>query len=292
MKRALTALALALAACLAALPLQAAAAPFAYVPNEGSGTLSVIDTATDQVVADIAVGARPRGTAIAPDGSTADVSDQPNAAIVVVDLAARKRSATIAVGASPEGVGISADGRWVVAAVEETNEIVFVDTRTNAKAFAVKVRGQNPEHAVFGPDGRYVFVSAEEGQAVDSRRAYVAAETSNEVYVIDAQKFTLLSKLKAGLRSNGVALHPDGRRRLCVSNGGNATVSAIDLASGAAVATIGVGQRPWNMALTPDGRKLYVACGRSASVAVIDTEKNAKIAEIPVGKLPWGVANR
>jgi YVTN family beta-propeller protein len=46
------------------------------------------------------------------------------------------------------------------------------------------------------------------------------------------------------------------------------------------------------MALTPDGRKLYVACGRSASVAVIDTEKNAKIAEIPVGKLPWGVANR
>ena len=29
----------------------AAAAPFAYVPNEGSGTLSVIDVATDRVVA-------------------------------------------------------------------------------------------------------------------------------------------------------------------------------------------------------------------------------------------------
>jgi len=38
------------AAALAA-PLAAPAAPFAYVPNEGSGTLSVIDTATDQVVA-------------------------------------------------------------------------------------------------------------------------------------------------------------------------------------------------------------------------------------------------
>jgi len=50
-----------------------------------------------------------------------------------------------------------------------------------------------------------------------------------------------------------------------------------------------VGQRPWNMALTPDGRKLYVACGRSGVVSVIDTQKNAKIADIPVGKLPWGV---
>ena len=38
----------------------AAAAPFAYVPNEGSGTLSVIDTATDQVVAQIPAGKKPR----------------------------------------------------------------------------------------------------------------------------------------------------------------------------------------------------------------------------------------
>ena len=53
-------------AALAVAPLAAAAAPFAYVPNEGSGTLSVIDTATDQVVAEIAVGAeaaRHRGRA-------------------------------------------------------------------------------------------------------------------------------------------------------------------------------------------------------------------------------------
>ena len=37
------------------------------------------------------------------------------------------------------------------------------------------------------------------------------------------------------------------------------------------------------MALTPDGRKLYVACGRSDAVAVIDTATNQKIADIPVG---------
>jgi YVTN family beta-propeller protein len=69
-------------------------------------------------------------------------------------------------------------------------------------------------------------------------------------------------------------------------------VSVVDLASSAAVATVPVGQRPWNMALTPDGKKLYVACGRSGSVSVVDTERNEKIADIAVGKLPWGVAVR
>ena len=54
-----------------ALPLAAFAAPFAYVPNEGSGTVSVIDTATDQVVAEIAAGKKPRGTAVSADGRTA-----------------------------------------------------------------------------------------------------------------------------------------------------------------------------------------------------------------------------
>jgi YVTN family beta-propeller protein len=58
------------------------------------------------------------------------------------------------------------------------------------------------------------------------------------------------------------------------------------------VATIPVGQRPWNMALTPDGKKLYVANGRSNSVSVIDTAHRTKLHDIPVGKLPWGVAIR
>ncbi len=66
----------------------------------------------------------------------------------------------------------------------------------------------------------------------------------------------------------------------------------IDTATNTIVAKIPVGKRPWNMAITPDGAKLYVAAGRSDAVAVIDTATNTKVAEIPVGKLPWGVAIR
>ena len=45
-------------------------APFAYVPNEKSGTLSIIDTADDTVVAEIKSGDKPRGLAVSKDGKT------------------------------------------------------------------------------------------------------------------------------------------------------------------------------------------------------------------------------
>ncbi|MEO8159314.1 MAG: hypothetical protein ABI648_16065, partial [Betaproteobacteria bacterium] len=71
---------------LALLPLLTASlalgAPNAYVPNEGSGTVSVIDTSTDQVIKTIPAGKKPRGTAVSKDGTKLYVSDQPHNALV------------------------------------------------------------------------------------------------------------------------------------------------------------------------------------------------------------------
>src|SRR5436190_23946305 len=104
----------------------ARAAPFAYVPNERSGTVSVIDTANDQVVATIKTGGKPRGIAATPDGRRLYVSDQPSGSLVVVDLATREVSERIPVGRSPEGVGISRDGAWIAVAVEENNSVSLI----------------------------------------------------------------------------------------------------------------------------------------------------------------------
>jgi len=47
-----------------------------------------------------------------------------------------------------------------------------------------------------------------------------------------------------------------------------------------------VGRRPWGIALSPDGGRLYTADGRSNSVSVIDTKTRKVIAAIPVGERP------
>src|SRR2546423_12991000 len=94
----------------------ARAAPFAYVPNERSGTVSVIDTASDRVVATVKTGGKPRGIAATPDGRRLYVSDQPSGSLVVVDLATREVAERIPVGKSPTGVEIARDGAWIAVA--------------------------------------------------------------------------------------------------------------------------------------------------------------------------------
>jgi YVTN family beta-propeller protein len=62
------------------------------------------------------------------------------------------------------------------------------------------------------------------------------------------------------------------------------------VATDSIVGSVPVGQRPWGIALTPDGRKLYTANGPSNDVSVVDAERLTVEKKIPVGKLPWGVA--
>src|SRR5438046_9916822 len=60
--------------------------------------------------------------------------------------------------------------------------------------------------------------------------------------VTGVQTCALPISIKAGARSNGLAMHPDGKR-LYLTNGGDASVMVIDTAADKVVATIPVGQR-------------------------------------------------
>jgi len=165
----------------------------ALVGNENGGTISLIDTRSDEVIGEIKTGGKPRGTAIHAARKLAYVSDQPSNALLVVDLEKRSVVKKVDLGESPEGVYISPDGKLVAAAVELTNSIVFVDTTTDAPAFRVKIKGENPEHAVFSPDGRFVYVSAEEDDKLE---------------VIDVAARSLVAQLKVGTRPRGIAFTP------------------------------------------------------------------------------------
>src|SRR5258706_5723835 len=116
------------AALLPALP--AWSAGLALVGNENGGTISLIDTAKDEVVGEIKTGGKPRGTAIHAARKLAYVSEQADNALLVIDLEKRAVIKKIDLGESPEGVYISPDGKLVTASVELTNSVVFIDTAT------------------------------------------------------------------------------------------------------------------------------------------------------------------
>ena len=68
-------------------------------------------------------------------------------------------------------------------------------------------------------------------------------------------------------------------------------VTVIDTTTNKVVTTIDVGLAPAGVAVTPDGRKVYVANRAvSGTVSVIDTATNAVSATVAVGSNPVGIA--
>jgi YVTN family beta-propeller protein len=51
-----------------------------------------------------------------------------------------------------------------------------------------------------------------------------------------------------------------------------------------------VGTRPWGIAISSDGRRLYTANGPSNDVSIIDLVSKTVVKRIAAGQSPWGVA--
>src|SRR3989442_8443367 len=73
----------------------AGAAPFAYVSNFGSGSVSVIDAATNAVVATVPVGSMPYGAAANPAGTRAYIANFGDDSVSVIDTRSNTVVATV-----------------------------------------------------------------------------------------------------------------------------------------------------------------------------------------------------
>ncbi len=256
----------------------AEAAPFAYVTNESSNTVSVIDTATNTVAEALTVGSGPVGVAVAPDGKHAYVTNFDNNSVSVIDTTANTvEAATLTVGTNPVGVAVTPDGKHAYVANEFGNTVSVIDTATNTVETATIPVGFAPFGVAVAPDGKH---------------AYVTNLGSNSVSVIDTATNTVeMATIPVGNGPFGVAVAPDGKHAY-VTNDNPTSVSVIDTATNTVeAAALAVGTGPTGVAVTPDGKHAYVANFGSNSVSVIDTATNTvEAATLAVGSLPTGVA--
>ena len=75
-----------------------------------------------------------------------------------------------------------------------------------------------------------------------------------------------------------------------VGNFSDNTVSVVDLAAGAVVATIPVSAGPHGMIAAPDGRTVYMSGDGSSNLDVIDTTTDRVKKTVEIGKSPHGLA--
>jgi YVTN family beta-propeller protein len=271
----------------------AQAQPFAYISNSGSNTVSVINTATNTVVATVSVGANPFGVAVTPDGSRVYVTNEGSNTVSVIDTATNTVTATVPVGDSPAGVAVNPAGTSVYVANRGSNTVSVIETATNTVVATVRVGNLiasrvDPVGVAVNPDGSRVYVTNGGGNRIIP---------GGTVSVIDTATNTQVALLGLPFLSSptGIAVNPAGTLvyladTVCCSTGATAVSVIIATATNTVTATVPVGDSPARVAVNPAGTRIYVANNSSHTVSVLETVTNTVVATVPVGSRPFGVA--
>ena len=230
------------------------------IAHRAARIVSVFDTATQQITAQITVPAPPRFIAFCPTaedraagraGDRAyismydDPTDQPSSGqnrhlIGVLDTATQKMIATIPVSARPFAPACSPDGTQLWVPSHDEARVDVIDTATRQLLRSVSVPA-NPHWVIFSADGRKV---------------YTACHESNLVSVIDSTTFAVVRTIPVGESPHSEALSPDGRS-LAVVNYSSSQLSIIDTGRDIETKRLATGEDPQDVAWSADGKLIY-----------------------------------
>lgn len=262
------------------------------------------------------IAGRPVDVVLSPDGAVAIAKD--NRGLVVIDVASWTVKQELAFkkdGGSMTGIAITRDGKHVYA--------------TTANGLLID--------AVWGDDGRLkvgreIKLAGKSGTSfpcglaltADDRNACVCLSRNNTLGLVDLAEGTLVHEVAVGVAPYAVRLSDDGGTAFVTNWGGrrpidkeqsapssgtpalvdergvaaSGTVSFVDCRERRVIAEIAVGLSPCGLALSADGRTLYVASSNSDEVAFIDIASR-KVDEtlvvrpdagLPFGSMPNGLS--
>lgn len=243
----------------------------AYVANGGSGDVSVVDIASDSVVARVNVGGSPAMVAVDGARGRVYVSNFATADVAVIDAT----SATVVGRLSPGGLGLAIDGDRDLLYSTAGNVLGVFDLVTGAVVATV-------------PAGDMSWW----GIAVDplARRLYVADLRNSAVVVIDAITYAVIARIPiSGEARFGVTVDPSLGLVYVPNYASSGSISVIDMSTYAVTRTVPVGSFPFALALS--GSRLYSADLGSGTLTVLETTPELRSIEtVAVGGQPAGVA--
>ena len=265
-----------------------AAGEFLYVANLYTDDLSVIDTRNFKEVKRLESGRTPFEVALAPDGKYLYVSNQlsmpvpqrtpPVLELTVVDtkrqvVVGRRNLFSTVIG---QHLAVSPDNRFVVVALELPKNLL-PETQVYqgwmvTHGFAVAEVGREGRIAYFLLDEPNLYYADPYGVVFspDGRRLYVSSSGVDTVTVIDTSRLYKLLDLQGGKIGLSDAAIATNARNLGVS-------------SEYVLARIPTQQNPKDLAISPDGSRLYVANRLADTVQVVDTSTNQTTGFIGLG---------
>jgi YVTN family beta-propeller protein len=295
-----------------------------YVANSWSDTVSVIDTASFQVMRELTTGFEPNAAVADAEGRFLYVANRMSNDVSVIDLARGVETKRLLAGRGAAYLALSPDGRHIYCThiypqsktfrSPPESEVTVIDTRLQAVVERERLHNAAGVFHVAAADGGRVVIAAqmrpknliplahvEHGWVIGNSLSVFGADIGEVVQVpIDELDRYYTPPF-------GLAVTP-GNQQLFVSTTGSDSVTAIDLPKLVAYirtatpeqrqlmandlsasanyvsARIRVGRAPKGLALSPDGKRLYVANRTDDTVSVVDTASHRVTATIPLGR--------
>lgn len=198
--------------------------------------------------------------------------------LAIVDPASLKVVARVQTGEGPHEVATSADGRLAFVANYGTQQkigssISIIDINARRELKRVDVGPLIRPHGIVEAGGN-IYVTAEGNRAV--------ARYNPSVDRIDWIMGT------GQTATHMLVISPDGRRLYTANIASDSvTVIALDGPPGPTqIAQLSVGKQPEAIAVSPDGRELWVGQNGDGQVSIIDTATNKLKETIKVGQVP------
>ena len=254
------------------------AGTLAYVTNEGSDTVSIINTVTNTVINTITVGTYPTDVVVSPSGTLVYVTNQYVTAsgagnVSVINSATNTVINTITVGTKPIGVAFNPSGSLAYITNEDSGTVSVINVATNTVINLIAV-GSIPSSVAFNPSGTL---------------AYVTNYGTTTISVINVATNTVINTITAGNSPFSVAFNPSGTLAY-VTNQGSNTASVINVATNTVINTIPTGNTPFSVAFNPSGTLAYVTNSNSGTTSVINVATNSVINTVTTNTGPISVA--
>jgi YVTN family beta-propeller protein len=239
----------------------------AFVANEASNTVAVVNLASLQVIRSIAVAPQPVEVAARP-GSRELYALSGSGVLSVILYRELRVTNTIRIGASASNLVFAPDGGLAVALDRHTQELVFVNC--SSRRIEGRLRPGDISDLVFTPDGKTLVAGDRSGD-----RLIFVGTSSRRV----------LGEVPVGKTPGAMVVLPDGSK-LFVADTGERKVSAVDLANRQLLSHIEISAKPSDLVLKPDGGEVFVLSREAATLTILDAFHDDVEQEISIGRNP------
>jgi YVTN family beta-propeller protein len=257
--------------------------------NGTNGSISVIDTVKNAVVATIPVQKQPYFLDLDAVGDLAYVANSGSNSVSILDLKARREIGVVNVGEGPGLARISPDGKSLVVTNRTGNSVSILGQSGDAGSWQTRkvIEGcPGATDAVILRDSTKAFVTCSGGHQV----MVVALARANDANS-PAKPDALEALLDVGHSPVHLALKPDGGE-IFVSNFDSDSISEIETSTDDVSGTYLMGSHPVHGLVSPDNSLLYVSNFRSQELSIYSIDDGKRVGpSIHVGDGPIHVGD-